>query len=492
MKDIITVNEQLIQREMNFWNVPGLSLSIVKKGQEPYSKAFGWRDKENQLEATDTTLFGIASCSKAMTSAIIAMLVAEKKLDYDTPIANYIPKFALLDERATKQVTLRDMLCHRTGLGGHDAIWPVPKTLKEFSEVFPHLQPSAPFRSKAQYSNIIYAMIGYIAESVSDKSWPNIMKKYLFKPLAMTSTNCLAEIMVDSNNFAHPYQVLDGTLTKLPVWNVDVVAPAASVNSTGADMCKWLTFLINKGKTKDGVQLIPENIFKTMHTKQIDFKDAIEDAELYPTDGYAMGWQTGKYRGKSICKHMGKIEGYSSIQAFMPDDNIGISIMMNLHSPAVSITHTILYIIIDSLLNLPPIDWTWKFRDDKKPTADDYRDCHVDIFHSMFPDAVVNDIPSHQFLASCKYHSYEGTYYNPGYGSLTIKSCNDKLYMQYRDMHLPMVPYWSGNFKIDNIKEDILTMSIPLSFIYNNNKKSIGIKVRFEPLVDDIIFLKKN
>lgn len=487
------INEQLIQREMDFWNVPGLSLSIVKKGHEPYIKSFGWRDKENQLEVTDTTLFGIASCSKAMTSAVIAMLVAEGKLDYDLPVINYIPDFAMMDEEATKRMTLRDMLCHRTGLGGHDAIWPVSKTLKEFSQAFSHLQPNAPFRSKPQYSNIIYAVIGYIAETVTGQSWTNLMKNYLFNPLNMTLANCQAKDMISSDNFAHPYQVLDGKLTKLPVWNVDVVAPAASVNCTAIDMSKWLNFLINKGRTINGTQLIPEDIFETMITKQVDFEDCLgPDEGLYPTDGYAMGWKTGKYRGKSICRHTGKIEGYTSIQAFMPDDDIGISLMMNLHSPTVAIMHTILYTIIDSLLNLSPIDWTYKFRDDKKPTAEDYKDCHVDVFQSIYPDAIPNEMPSHQLMTSYKAHSYEGVYYNPGYGFLTIVPQDDKLYMKYRDMFLLIKPYWSGNFRVDNVKEDILTMSIPLNFICDEEQKSIGLKIRFEPLIDDIVFLKKN
>ena len=491
MKDMNSINK-LIKQEMDYWDVPGLSLSIIKKDCKPYIKSFGWRDKENQLKVTDTTLFGIASCSKAMTSAIIAMLVGEGKLDYDVPIINYVPDFKMMDEKATKEMTLRDMLCHRTGLGGHDAIWPVPKTLKEFSEVFPYLQPNAPFRSKPQYSNIIYAIIGYIAENITGRSWTDIMKNYLFEPLGMTLANCSAKSLTDSGNFAHPYQVLDGVLTKLKVWNVDVVAPAASVNCTAIDMSKWLAFLVNKGQTSNGAQLIPKEIFETMTTKQVDFPDYLNTAEAYPTDGYAMGWKTGKYRGKSIIRHTGKIEGYSCIQAFMPDDGIGISVMLNLHSPTVSIMHTVLYTLIDYLLDLSPIDWAHQFRSDKKPTAEDYKDCQVDVFHSIYPDAIPYEMPSSQLMEAYKTHSYEGTYCNPGYGILKIVHKDDNLYMKYRDMFLPLKPYWSGNFRIDNVKEDTLTMSIPLSFICDEEHKSTGLRVKFEPSIDDIIFLKKN
>ncbi|QIB69824.1 beta-lactamase family protein [Aminipila butyrica] len=493
MKDKIAAQEPLILREMDFWQVPGLALTVVKKGQEPYTKAFGWRDKERDLKATDTTLFGIASCSKAMTSALIARLVAEGLLDYDTPVIHYIPDFALMDKEATAKMTLRDMLCHRTGLGGHDAIWPVAKNLKEFTQAFPYLQPSAPFRSRPQYSNILYAAIGLLAETVTGKPWAELMQTYIFDPLGMTGANCQAEALSNSVDFAHPYQVLEGKLTKLPIWNVDVVAPAASVNCTAIDMSKWLTFLISKGREKEGLPWIPESIFETMIAKQVNFPDALgSQADLYPTDGYAMGWQTGSYRGRSICKHMGKIEGYSSIQAFLPDDQIGISILLNLHSPAVSITHTLLYTLLDTLLALPKVDWTHKFRSDIRPTAEDYQDCTLDFFSARFPDSLQDAIPSQNLSSAYSLKDCQGVYYNPGYGLLTIESREGQLYMNYRDMSLPMTPCWTGNFRVTGVKEDILTLTLPLSFIWNAQGKSIGLRIPFELLVDDILFLKKD
>lgn len=501
--------DNLILQEMEFWNVPGLVISIVKKDHSTQTKAFGFRHKEEELEVTDTTLFGIASCSKAMTAAVIAMLVAQEKLDYDTPVTKYIPDFKLMDEEATAKVTLRDMLCHRTGLGGHDGIWPAAETLEEFSKVFPYLQPSAPFRIKAQYSNIIYSVIGYIAETITGKPWHIVMKDYLFDPLGMNSTNCRAANMTAIDNYAHPYQVINGTLTRLKVWDVDTVAPAASVNSTAEDMCKWLDFLVRKGKTADGTILIPEDIFETMITKQIDFEDFVgSDPEVFPLDGYAFGWQTGKYRGKRIARHTGKIEGYSSVQAFLPDDGIGVSVMLNLHSPTVAIMFTALYSVLDLLLNADhdydhinsgsgssndtQTDWAHKFRTDTKPTAEDYNDCYVDVFRSVYPDAIADERPDRLLMDLYKSHLYEGTYENAGYGTLKITAKDNILYMDYRDMFLPLKPYWGGQFMVDNVKEDILTMAVPLSFICDKHDKSIGVSIRFEPLVEDVVFVKAD
>lgn len=490
IKDI-NIDDSLVLREMNFWNIPGLSISAIKKGERVHTGTFGFRDKENSLSVTESTLFGIASCSKAMTSAIVAMLVDDNKLEYDTPVVEYVPDFKLMDDEATTKTTLRDMLCHRTGLGGHDAIWPTQKSLRDFSKTLGFLKPNAPFRYKAQYSNIIYAAIGHIVETATNMSWSDIMQRYLFEPLKMTETNSQAESMTGSENFANPYQMFEGALRKLSVWNVDVVAPAASVNSTAVDMGKWLEFLVNKGKDGEGKALISEKTFDAMISKQLDYEDNIaQNPEIYPADGYAMGWQTGIYRGRKICKHTGKIQGYSSMQTFLPDEDIGISIMMNLHSPTVALMHTITYTLIDSMLKLLPVDWIHKLRDDQKPTSDTYKDCDINVFSSIYPDAIINITVPKKLEAQYRAKSYEGTYRNEGYGDVKISIRSGVLHMEYRDMMLPLMPYWGGVFRVDNVKVDTLNMKIPLSFICNEKQQCIGVKIRFEPLIDDIFFQK--
>ena len=235
MKSTIAIDESLIQTEMKYWKVPGLSVSIVKEGALPYAKGFGVRNDTSQPVDAHTQ-FCIASCSKAMTSAIIAMLVSQGKLSYDTPIRKYLPAFTLVDAKASEKVTLRDLLCHRSGLGGHDGIWPVKENLSQFTSRFKFLQPSAPYGTKAQYSNIMYGLAGHVAEVVTGKDWNSLVHEYLFAPLSMSESSCQAAQLISASNHADPYQVINGKLTALPVWNVDTVAPAASVNTTAQDM----------------------------------------------------------------------------------------------------------------------------------------------------------------------------------------------------------------------------------------------------------------
>ena len=261
MRKNITIDTDFIQEEMCCWGVPTLALSVVREGMEPFTAAFG-DIAEKGRTADAHTAFCIASCSKAMTSALAAMLVSEGKLNYDTPVVEYLPSFALADPEASENTTLRDILCHRTGLGGHDGIWPVPETLDQFTRRFRYLLPSAPFRKKAQYSNIMYALAGRLCEQVTGKDWSALMHEYIFSPLKMDESSCTADRLTRSGNWAVPHQVIEGRLTSLSVWNTDTVAPAASVNSTAADMTRWLDFLVRKGETAEGKRLIEESVFE--------------------------------------------------------------------------------------------------------------------------------------------------------------------------------------------------------------------------------------
>lgn len=480
----MNISTQIIEDEMEFWSVPSLSIAVVKNGCTPYYNSFGISDVENGIESKYTTNYIIASCSKAMTSAVIAILVDKGLLDYDVPITNYIESFKLFDQNATTNLTIRDILCHRSGLGGHDTIWPNQKSITDFINGFEYLRPSGIFREKAQYSNIMYSVLGAIVEKVTALPWPEAIKKYLFDPLEMHSTYSAYSNTITDTDIAKPYQIINNRLTELKYWNLDSVSPAASVSTNAIDMSKWLTFLVNHGCTTGDEQLISKETFKQMCSKQIDYDDALGvDINLFPTDGYAMGWQTGWYRNHYLIKHMGKIEGFSAIQIVLPEPKIAIALMMNLHSPSVPIFHTIAYTILDSLLDTKKTDWVKIFRKDTIVTAETYNDCNCDLYANCYPNAhpIVNKIVN---------PSYLGKYLNNGYGELTIEKKQNKLLMLYNQREYTLNSFLSCPYEIKNFKEDIISYNLPLNFITNTNNEAIAIKARFEPLIDDIIFHK--
>ena len=162
------LTDEFVNRELQWWNVPGVTLGICQGGKTIQTDGFGYRDIGKKLPMTGDTLGGIASCSKSFCSAVIASLVDEGVLDYDRPVHEYLPELEFYDPTATRECTLRDMLCHRTGIVGHDAMWPdAAITRKEYLRRIRFLEPNKPFRYEAQYSNTIYNLIGIIAEEVT-------------------------------------------------------------------------------------------------------------------------------------------------------------------------------------------------------------------------------------------------------------------------------------------------------------------------------------
>jgi len=470
----------MVEKEMKYWNIPGAAIAVIKDKKLWQSMGFGYRNAEENLPVTADTQFGIASCSKSMTSALIAILVDNGILSYDEPVITYAPKLVMYDP-AAKDMTLRDMLSHETGFGTHDAIWPGDRSRDELAESLRYIKPCTYFRGEAIYSNVIYAMAGYVAECATGEPWDKLMQKYIFDPLGMTRTNCSVDVMQKDTNYSLPYRYRNGKCNPLKIWNVDLAGPAASVNSTANDMAKWLMMHIAGGKTEDGTALIQPETFKEMHTAFTQFEDSIGNGEgFFECSDYAMGWRTGTYRGHKFHKHTGKIEGYSSIQAFMPEEGIGVVIMINLHSPSVSFMYSVLYNVIDEMLGLSPEDWSKKFHGEELPTAEVYLDCDVNYFQEEQILGTKTTLPLKQYI---------GTYHDKGYGMFKIVMQNNELYMQYRDMNIHLKHYHYDVFRADEVLEDIFLITLPVSFMINNGRTE-AVAVRLEQMVPDIIFKK--
>lgn len=470
----------IIEKEIEYWNIPGAAIAVIKDGRLYDSMGFGFRNKEENLRSDADTQFGIASCSKSMTSALIAILVDKGILSYDEPVTTYAPKLVMKVDEA-KSMTLRDMLSHKTGFGAHDALWPGDISRDELAERLRYIDPCTEFRGEAIYSNVIYALAGYVAECATGESWAKLMKKYIFNPLGMTRTNCSVDEMKRDANFSIPYRYRNGKLNPLNLWNVDLAGPAASVNSSANDMAKWLMMHISGGKTIDGKILIHPETFSEMHAAHSKFNDSIgQGYDFYECSDYSMGWKRGKYKGREFHKHTGKIEGFSSIQAFMPEEGVGVAILTNLHSPTVPFMYSSLYTIFDELLCEEYDGWTEKFHGEELPKEEDYHDCDVNYFTEEQIKGTVTTLD-----LNC----YVGTYYDNGYGTATISIEDNMLYFHYRDMILPLKHYHNDVFCVDDILEDILIITAPVSFIIKNNVVA-AVAVRFEPMVSDIVFEK--
>ncbi|MGI6177209.1 MAG: serine hydrolase [Eubacterium sp.] len=484
------IDRDLIEREMKYWRIPGAGFAAVGDGFPTEYECFGLRDIENRLPFDEDTLFCIASCSKSMTAEMIGSLVAEGVLDFDRPISEYLPEFQLFDPEASKNFTLRDMLCHRTGFGANDVLWPCDRA--DLAKRIRYVEPCGVFRDKSLYSNVIYALIGYVAEAVTGKSWPQLMQEYVFDPIHMDATSCTAEKMLAAEDRAIPYYVEEFEPVRKEFWNIDGGGPAASVNTTIKDFAKWLKFNIAGGVNEDGVRVIPEAQFREIHSPQMYYKDFIDD-DKYPCHYYCMGWRYGEYRGHRFLKHSGKIEGFSSFQVYLPDEKVGVCMMANIHTPATEFEFSMTYSILDAILREEPKDWAHAFR---PKGAEDAAHAPLECYLTNRENVAalklcreIDGLPPNHALSD-----FAGEYANPGHGPASVRfdAGENRLYLHYRDQEFPLRHYGADSFVMDGVLTDTLTLSVPVTFVSDEFGDVIKVKICYEKRTNDIVFVKKK
>ncbi len=483
-KDLL--DDDFVLKEMAYWKVPGMAIGAVKDGESAHLKGYGKKNLSSGATVTPDTQFGIASCSKSFTSGLIAMLVDQGILDYDTPVKEYMPGFEMYDPVATAQMTLRDMLCHRTGLPAHDAL-PFVDTISraELARRLRHVRPNKPFRSVAQYNNLIYAMIGHVAECATGRDWDSLIHDRIFTPLGMNNSNTSVKDMVKAPDYATPY--LDPgeglPVKEMAVWNVDLAGPAASINTSARDMLKWLRLHLQNGAW-EGKQLISQRNMSEMHTPLTLF-DAWPwtFSEILPRTGYGMAWFIEQYRGNPLHWHTGEIEGYCSIEAILPSSGAGFILLMNLHKPCIPIIKTLLYTMLDNVLGLPEVNWSERFHAAKGKFK---------AFYYHWDANLLPDPPVPGTSLSHKSEAYTGTYHNPGYGDFEIRHKNGAFTGLYRNREQPMEHYHYDTFKVPGIKEDTIFVTAPLTFHINPYTGNFDrLSIPLEPELDPIVFIKK-
>ena len=303
--------------------VPGVAVGIIDNGKLAFSRGYGYRDLEHKLPVTENTVFAVGSVTKSFTAAAAALLVDEGKLDWDTPVREYLPDFQLMDEVATKLTTVRDMLCHRTGLPTHDFIrWAVPLTRDELMRRLRYLEPNASFRSKYQYHNLMYVAAGYLAGRVAGTTWEKLVEDRIFAPLGMTASSTSVLDMQKQPDFAKPHSKQGDRVTELPFYNYQQfgVGPNGAVNSNVIDLAKYLVFHLNKGRAGDK-QIISEKQMAEMHGLQMVID---EDSS------YGLGWTIRRIEGRKIVQHGGSIRGFIAWAGFVPKERVGAIVLANL------------------------------------------------------------------------------------------------------------------------------------------------------------------
>ena len=357
--------DRYINASMKDWKVPGASVAIVRDGAVVYMRGFGVRDVRTKQPVTADTLFDIGSCTKAFTSAAVAMLVDEGKMQWDGKVNTYIPFFHLLDPLADQNVTLRDLLTHRTGVPGVDLLWYINPTAprEELIRKLAYVQPNAGFRAKFEYQNLMYVAAGYAVGQAAHSTWDQFTQSRMFSPLGMTESDTSATEAQKAADFATPHeQNPDGSVKAIPWRNIDSVGPAGSINSSGRDMAKWITFQLGDG-TYQGKRLISAENMREMHSAQMVIPLDGEIPKVFFPDSmqlsYGLGWFVQDYRGHQLIIHAGDIDGFATMVVLIPEIHAGYFAVINMGSLYRQVLSNQ---IADRLLHLPDAGWSERFK----------------------------------------------------------------------------------------------------------------------------------
>jgi len=428
-----------IAKAMTDWHVPGLATAVVKDGQVVFARGYGVRELGKPGQVDTHTLFAIGSTTKAMTAALVAMLVDEKKVDWDAPVTRYLPWFQLKDPAATRELMVRDLLTHRAGLGNADYLWyGQANSTEEILKRVRLMEPAYPIRSKFIYQNIMYAAAGAVIESASGKPWIEMMRTRIFEPLGMNDTISTAATLATRTNVASPHAIVAGQVRVIENASVDPVAAAGAVWSSVADMSKWVQFLLDGGRAggPSGKQLLSENSFAELFKPQ-----TIAPFDMYPTTRltkphwmtYGLGWFQQDYRGQAVDFHTGSIDGMVAIHGLIRDQHLGVYVLGNLDHAEVR--HAIMYEVFDCYAGRSDHDWSAEF---SKLYGDRQKEADRDRVkkESQRSRGTSPSLPSEKLT---------GTYTDPLHGEVTISRDAAGLRIQYGSAFIGILEHWHYN-----------------------------------------------
>ena len=469
--------DAFILEAMETWKVPGLGVAVVKDGQVAHARGYGWRDLKNRQPATSTTLFAIGSITKSFTVAALAALAQQGKLDWDTPVREYLPDFRLYDPVATERMTPRDLVTHRSGLPRHDGVWyNAPLSREELYHRLRYLEPSRDFRSAYQYNNLMFMTAGYLAERLSGLSWEECVRQTLFAPLGMDRANFSVNDSQKTEDYALPYQLDEKEEVKeIEFRGIDAMGPAGSINASIEDMIPYLLLHLNGGKHGE-TQALAERDVKQMQSPQMVGLDLLPFPEIGHAH-YGLGLGVGSYRGHKTVAHGGGIDGFTALLTFLPQDRIGMILLTNMSGTA--LTGALAYSLYDRLLGLEPIPWSARFKEmqEKGKAAEEAAKAHG--LTPQKPDTR----PAHPL------EEYAGEYEHPAYGTVKVETEGDALKVSHHGFTSPLKHFHYEVFETPPDKLNRLE-KIKFQFHTDLDGEVSSVSIPFEPNVKAIVFTR--
>ena len=421
------------------FGVPGAAVAIVENGETVFARGFGVTDLSAPRPVDADTNFFTGSTGKAFTAAALAVLVDQGRIGWDDKVIDHMPEFRMYDPWVTREMTVRDLLVHRSGLGlGAGDLLFVPRSnlsRKETVRRLRHIRPATSFRSAYAYDNVLYVAAGQLIEEVSGLNWEQFMLRNVLQPAGMTSVTVDEAGRRRARNFARPHARLNGPIRgtgdQVPLGPEAVIAanaaPAGGLSVSANDMSRWLTLQLAGGDLPGAARLFSEAQAREMWKPVVLMPVAPLPEPLRPTQAnfntYALGWNVRDYRGAKLVMHSGGVYGSIAMVVMIPDRNVGFSIMLNSEESAMLAGLT--YELVDHYLGLPRGDWPAKYRD----------------FLAERTAGAVKALqaPSAQPVRkgpSLPVARYAGAYTDPWFGTIRIKEQAGRLAVEF--------PHWPG------------------------------------------------
>jgi len=430
-----------MEQTLKDWNTPGIGVGVVVNDKLVFAKGYGYRDYEKKLPFTPETLVQIASNSKLFTAVSAGMLVEEGKLTWDKPIRESVPTIDFYNDQLNNNVTLRDMLSHRTGVTRHDLIWfKSDFTRKELFDKLRFLEPEQPMRETFLYNNLMFAAVGQIIELKSGVPWEQFVHDRILAPLDMNSTVYTISDMLQHPDHGVPFREKRDSfeLYRIPYYeDTQGVAPAGAIISNLNDISHWLIALMNDGKY-NGKQVLPASVLKATLQPAIGLPNSLGESQGFwelLNPAYGMGRETAAYRGHLLTFHGGDLPGFHSQISFMPNDHIGVIVLV-ISDHSAPLYNVISYNVYERLLGMDQTPWNKRRLEQRLANKKAGTEARAKAGGDRVPDTK----PSHALA------DYVADYENPAYGILNIGLKEGQLQFHFHQFQFPLSHFHYDRF----------------------------------------------
>lgn len=449
--------EAFLEKTYQDFELPSMTVAIVKDGKTVFSKGYGKRSEESNLSPDENTLYAIASLSKAFTAASIGMLVDEGKIKWNDPVKKHYPAFQMYDPYVTEHMTIEDLLCHRSGLITFDGdlLWYATNyTREEAVERIKYYKPTYEFRDEFGYQNLMFMTAGEVIESVSGMTWDDFVAQRILKPLQMNRTTASFDAFLTDLNMAKPY--VNGEQILMLSYNNS--GATAALNSCVSDMGAWMNFWLDRGIVGGDTLLSPNTvnkIFELQTPLPVGNFDAKNGTHF---KGYAMGWFLMDYQGVKVVHHGGGLPGYITKVALVPEQDLGIVVMT---TDMTSASTMLMYAAIDWMNGRDYTNWLATFIDFKKKGEE--REA------KSLEERLLTQKSNPTLLPL---QNYLGLYRDPSYGDVKISMGEQGLIMSMlptKELFTGKLTPWSDHaFRFDH-NDPFLTYGV-ITFEVKDNK----------------------